>query len=90
MNKLYSSVVHYSLFTFTPTLFPDCGRHFSFLSIAASAGQMNVCRLCLSEGVGYPSIYTTKSYVNKLVVQLQNVVGQIQVNNRATENVHLY
>lgn len=41
---------------------------------------MNVCRLCLSEGVGYPSIFGVKSYVQKLVGQLQDVVGTILVS----------
>lgn len=36
---------------------------------------MDICRLCLGEGVGYPSIYTPKSYVQKLVGQMENVTG---------------
>lgn len=40
---------------------------------------MNICRLCLGEGIGYPSIYTERSYVQKLVHQMEGVVG-VKVN----------
>lgn len=36
---------------------------------------MNICRLCLGEGIGYPSMYTEKSYVHRLVKQMETVVG---------------